>query len=97
MQAELDTTQTSRPVRVLGLNAIGHESDNALACLGRSLPWLQDVPAENVWQAWHVTWRDVFVVGPENQVLHVYNLTDHNLGNPTYYATLRNLLLQAAQ
>jgi hypothetical protein len=97
MQAEIDTTQTSRPVHILGLNAIGHESANALACEGRALPWLQDVPAQNAWQAWHATWRDVFVVGPENEVLHVYNLTEHNLARPSNYATLRSLLLQAAQ
>jgi len=97
MQAELDTLETSLPVNILGVNAVGEDSQNALMYAGRSLPWLQDVPAKNGWGQWHATWRDVFVVGPNNEVLHVYNLTLHDLANPTYYATLRDLLLQAAQ
>jgi len=97
MQHDIDTVATARPVRILGVNQAGQEADNALACQGRTLPWLQDTPAANVWGAWHVTWRDVVVLDADNKIVRVYNLTANDLADPARYAELRGILLDAAR
>ena len=78
------------------MNKAGEEAENALMCQGRSLPWLQDTPAADVWNAWHVTWRDVVVLDADNKVVRVYNLTDYDLRSAANYAELRGILLGAA-
>jgi hypothetical protein len=80
-------------VAILGVNAVGYESGNASITDGRVLPWLQDVPEEDVWGTWAVTYRDVVVLDEENQVRAVYNLTEHDLADPAAYAELRDLLV----
>jgi hypothetical protein len=97
MQAEIESMGTPRPVRILGVNAAGQESDNALICEGRSIPWLQDTAEQSVWSSWQVTYRDVVILDAENRVLQAYNLTSHNLGVPANYTELKNKLLAAAQ
>lgn len=97
MQKDIDAAQPPTPVHILGVNAAGEEADNALVCAGRLLPWLQDTPAQSVWGAWHVTYRDVVILDRENRVLQVYNLTAHNLGDPASYNELRDILLAAAR
>ena len=85
-----------RPVRISGINAIGLESDNAPACAGRTLPWLQDVQSVDVWTSWQANWRDVIILDAQNVPFATYNLTTHDLANPVYYAELRTLLVNAA-
>jgi hypothetical protein len=97
MQAEIDSTGTAKPVRILGVNAVGQESDNALICEGRSIPWLQDTGAQNVWSSWQVNYRDVVILDAENRVLEVYNLTQHDLAQPANYTELKDILSAAAQ
>ena len=97
MQQEVDTLTTVRPIELLGINLIGSEGGNATICTGRSVPWLQDTPQAKVWETWRATHRDVIVLDAENKVIQVYNLTDHDLSNPTNYATLRDRLLAAAR
>ena len=87
---------TARPIRILGVNKAGEEADNALVCQGRTLPWLQDTPAVNVWGSWRVTWRDVVVLDADNKIVRVYNLTDNDLHDPANYAELRGILVGAA-
>ena len=75
----------------------GHESGNASAVTGRTIPWLQDTPSENVWSDWAVTYRDLVILDAENQKIDVYNLTTHDLADPANYAELKQKLLEAAQ
>lgn len=97
MQHDVDTVSTARAVRILGLNAAGQEAGNPVMCQGRTLPWLQDTPAVNVWASWHVTWRDVVILDADNKVIRVYNLTDNDLNDPAKYAELRGILIGAAR
>ena len=97
MQREIDAAHPPKPIHILGINAAGQESDNELMCQGRVLPWLQDTTSQRVWDSWQVTWRDVVVLDPENKVIRIYNLTEHNLGAAANYTELRNILLLAAQ
>lgn len=97
MQQELDAAGTPSSIHILGVNGIGQESGNALTCAGRSLSWLQDTPAETVWDRWRVNYRDVVILDTDNSVLSAYNLTQHDLADPVNYAALRQLLLAAAE
>jgi hypothetical protein len=97
MQAEIVAAHPAKTVRILGLNAVGQEIDNALMCSGRVLPWLQDTAQQNVWGSWNVTWRDVFVLDTQNRVKRIYNLTTYDLAVPANYDTLKNILLNAAR
>lgn len=97
MQKDVDTVATARPIRIFGVNEAGQEAGNDITCVGRTIPWLQDLPRTNVWHLWQVTWRDVIVLDADNRVIQVYNLTDHDLADPANYATLRGILIGAAQ
>jgi hypothetical protein len=77
------------------VNDAGHESGNAAVTSGRTLPWLQDDVTTDAWGLWEVAQRDCVVLDPFGRVHAVYNLTSHDLGNPTYYAELKALILAA--
>jgi len=96
MQGELNSVATPIPIRILGLNAVGHESGNATVVAGRTLPWLQDTKSQDVWTRWRVTWRDVIVLDSDNNVAAIYNLTEHDLGKAANYDSLKTLLIKVA-
>lgn len=99
MQAELDAdTTAAREVRILGVNApdLGDNEGMVDGPPPRVLPWLQDTQQAKVWDTWHVEWRDVVVLDGASQLVTVYNLTDHDLANPVYYAELKGILSAAA-
>jgi hypothetical protein len=94
MQEELDDARTARPVRLLGVNGIDLESDNALVVEGRTLPWLQDTRDAQVWGSWDVVYRDVVVLDVDNRRVFTFNLTSNDLGDAGRYAELKDLLLR---
>jgi len=79
-----------------GVNAVGHESGNAAVCAGRTLAWLQDQPADNVWGLWAVAQRDCVILDPFGRVFAIHNLTSNDLSVPANYDELKALLLDAA-
>ena len=92
MQTELAGTD----IVILGINRMGSESQNPAACEGKDIPWLQDTPGVACWDLWEVTYRDVYIVGRDNELLGVYNLTTNDLGDPADYAALKAMLENAA-
>lgn len=96
MQKELGAVSTKLPITLLGVNGAGLESGNADITTGRTLPWLQDTEAKNVWALWAVTYRDVVILDAENYPIGVYNLTVNDLGQPANFATLKSMLVDAA-
>jgi hypothetical protein len=106
MQSQLDAEMTQLPIEISGINGVGSESGNASISAGRQIPWLQDVAAQNVWSAWRVNhirpgspgvvYRDVIVLDRRNHPIAVFNLTQHDLGNPTNFAALKSILRKAA-
>jgi hypothetical protein len=96
MSAEIALLTTPVPVAILGVNGALQEAGNDLMCAGRTLPWLEDDGVHDVWELWHVNYRDVVVLDAQGRVTAVYNLSTHDLANPVYYAELRALLLAAA-
>ena len=83
-------------VRILGVNGAGLESGNASITSGRVLPWLQDTASEDAWGKWQVSYRDVVILDPDGYRVGVYNLTEHDLADPTNYVELEKLLVDAA-
>lgn len=108
MQAELNAeNQTGRfEIAIAGINAIGLEFGNGGISAGRTIPWLQDVASQNVWSTWRVNelrpatpgvaYRDVIMLQGENKPFAVFNLTEHDLGDPANYNALKSLLRNAA-
>ena len=96
MQAELDAEGLPIEVQILGINAAGLEAGNATITAGRTLPWLQDTAADNVWATWNVAWRDVWILDTNNVPVAVYNLTEHTLADPAQYAELQQMLTNVA-
>lgn len=78
MQKELEA-EAPGAIRLLGVNGIGLEADNATMTNGRVLPWLQDVAGVDVWTKWGVTYRDVVILDATGTVRGAYNLTVHDL------------------
>lgn len=50
----------------------------------------------DVWSLWNVEWRDVVIVDGNNAKVGTYNLTTYNLAEPGNYASLREMLVDAA-
>jgi hypothetical protein len=95
MEAEIEALLPGN-VRIFGINGVGSESGNANIATGNTIPWLQDVEAVNVWESWDVTYRDVFVLNHRNELVRVFNLTDHNLNVSANYDSLKTILIDAA-
>jgi hypothetical protein len=101
MQNELETAYPQLEIQLLGVNGYGHQGGNAAATAGRDIPLLQDVDSDgannsHAWDLWDVTYRDVVILDDENVPVGVYNLTEHDLADPDSYATLRQMLIDAA-
>lgn len=49
-----------------------------------------------MWTTWAPTYRDVVILGPDNVEYAVYNLTSNDLSDPSAYAALRQLFVDAS-
>lgn len=97
MQHEFEQEDTILDVRILGVNDRTAAGGNQYAVLGKTIPWLQDSEEVQAWSRWNVTWRDVFVLDGDNQVVAVFNLTEHSLSRPAAYDSLKTILREAAR
>jgi hypothetical protein len=84
-------------IEILGINVIGEDYLNESAVAGRTLPWLQDVPEQDVWSRWGVEWRDLRIIDSQNRLVAVYNLTFHDLGVLENREEVKRMFLAAAQ
>ena len=101
MQQELDSENPELSIRILGVNELGHDADNALMTAGGDLPWLQDIDddgngSSDTWDSWDVTFRDVIITDSTNVQVAVYNLTNNDLASADNYSTLKQLLIDSA-
>lgn len=96
MQDELDAMDLPRPVHIHNVNAVGYDSGLPDLIAVTDLPILQDDSTANVWTNWSAVWRDVFVLGPHNEVTAVYNLTEYGLSDPTNYDLVKQAFIDAA-
>ncbi len=96
MQTELVNENPTTIIRLLGCNQVGAEGSNPTVTAGRFIPWTQDTADQHVWTQWRVVYRDVIILDVNNVPVGVFNLTSHNLGDPVHYATLKQMLKDAA-
>ena len=94
MQADLDA-EFPGVVQILGVNDVGFEGGNATITDGRDLPWLQNTADADLWNAWNVTYRDVWVLDGDNIPVGIFNVTGNNLSDAANYETLRALFVEA--
>lgn len=80
----------------MGVNRIGDNDYNSQITFQRALPWLQDTLEQDVWNKWQVSYRDVRILGPENQIQFVFNLTEHDLSLAENCEALKTRFLEAA-
>lgn len=101
LQKELETNFPALNIQLIGVNKVGKEAGNEVASEGRDIPLLQDVDADSdgdsdVWSLWNVQWRDVVIMDTHNTNVGTYNLTTYGLAEPENYASLREMLVDAA-
>ena len=102
LQTELQTTYSLLRIQLLGINQRGQEPGNEATTEGRGLPWLQDVDTDGNYLSdvardlWDLTYRDLVILDGDNTQVGVFNLDDHNLADSENYATLREMLVDAA-
>ena len=101
MEKELNASYPALGIELLGVNFWGQEPGNASATQGRDIPMLQDVDtdgngASDVWNLWDVEYRDVAILDGSNTKVGTYNLTPNDLADQNNYATLREMLVDAA-
>ena len=83
-------------MHILGVNEVGFESGNPGMTDGRTLPWLQDVVAQDVWTLWRAGFRDVVILDHENEFAEVYNLNENSLDLEANREALKALLRDLA-
>ena len=96
MQTELASEYPEMDIQIIGINEIGFEDEDADMVADRELPWLQDDSVENVWETWGVTYRDVWILDGQNEVVGIYNLTENNLLDPSNYSDLMDIFVDTA-
>ena len=96
MQTELAAEGLPLEIRFLGVNAIGQESATGAVVLGRTLPWLQDVPDRAAWQLWGARAGDVFILDEANRQHLAHNCGDESLDDAVHYESLKYEVRAAA-
>jgi len=106
LEAERAAFPDRLPVYIAGINAVGQASGFAFVIPSMSRPWLQDATTVDAYGCWGVgtlrparpgiVYRDVVVLDARNRARAVYNLSEHDLGVPANYATLKDILRTAA-
>ena len=80
---------------IFGINAIGKESGNDFVTNERDTPWLQDVEGVEAWDLWQVSYRDVYILNSEQELIEQINLTALDLTIAENYDTLKSMLQSA--
>ena len=97
MQDELAAEFPNLDITLYAVNEAGYEAGNATMLVDRDLGLLQDTVGIDVWGSWQVTWRDFVILGGQNEVVSVYNLTTYNLGTEANYDEVKAALVTAAE
>lgn len=96
MQDELDANRPDLAIDLLIVNETGYSSGNETLFTVTDLPVLQDDTTALVWTNWQATWRDLYIVDANNNVVAIVSLTTYGLSDPTNYTMVYDLLIDAA-
>ena len=83
-------------IEIIGINAIGRESENDLMTSGVNLKWLQDDELFRVWDSWKPDYRDVYILNTKGLMMNKINLTQYDMGLERNRDILKEMLLEAA-
>ena len=97
MQTELEESHPELEIKLLAINQINAENGVNNFNEGHSLPMVQDSTTEGIWTSWQGSWRDVYILDNNNQLIEVFNLTMYNLQDSNNYNALKEKLISAAQ
>jgi len=98
LQQDLNKNLPSSEVNIVAVNEVGHHGANETASALTDLPLIQDTRAEDVWNNWNVTYRDVQVFDSDGEVTGVFNLSSssNDLNRSANYDHVRGLIVDAA-
>ena len=97
MQGELDEEYPDLDIKILSINQIGAENGTSSFSEIHALPMVNDNPTDDIWTEWDCEWRDFYILNKNNELLEVYNLTEHNLNDPVNYEELKQKLVVASE
>ena len=97
MQNEISSEYPELPIKILSINQIGAENGINSFNETHALPMVNDSTTDEIWIQWESQWRDFYILNKQNELLEVYNLTEHNLNDPLNYQELKQKLILAAQ
>lgn len=106
MQQELLQSRPDLAIELLGINEVGFGSGNVTDLV--DLPWMQDdyvvssgndtnAPLQTVQAAWGAQYRDVIILGENNEFVTAFNLTTYDLNTAANYDALKQLLIDVAE
>ena len=96
MLQELAEDESSLSIEIIGINAIGRESENAAMTTDVRLKWLQDDELFRVWDSWGPDYRDVYILNSKGLMMNKINLTQYDMGLERNRGVLKDMLLEAA-
>ena len=106
MQKELEQTRPDLEINLLGVNEEGFGGDSITNLV--DLPWIKDdyvvsstshtgTSLETVMTSWNANYRDVVIVGEQNEYVTAFNLSTYDLRTPANYDLLMQLLIDVAE
>ena len=96
MQDELKQSHPELDITLLSINKIAAEAGIQHFTESHNLPMVQDDATLQVWNSWQGSWRDVYILNENNELVMVYNLTQNNLGNSSNYNALMSHFIDIA-
>ena len=97
MHNELAQEYPELPIKMFAINQIGAETGTSSFTEAHALPMVNDNITDNIWVQWESIWRDFYILNRSNELIEIYNLTEHNLNDPLNYQELKQKILTAAQ
>ena len=101
MQTELRQNRPDLAIELLGINEVGYGGDSITNLA--DLPWMKDdyvvtgTTSQTVQSAWGANFRDVVIVGEQNEYVTSFNLTTYDLRTQANYDALMDLLVDVAE
>ena len=96
MQKDFDENHPNSEIFILGINEAGFDDSKAIY-EGRDLPWLLDTKEADWWGNWGVALWDLVILDRDGNVAGVFDLFEHDLGDPDEYEALKAFLLDSAE
>lgn len=102
MQTELQTEHPSLNISLLAINQIGYEAGMSSIDPTSTLPIVNDNDVDNIWSTWHglspepsqSPWREIHILDAQNEIVHTFSLTSHNLGPGNGFCTDSTHMIQ---